>query len=177
MKKTKFYNLKVDKLIEDNFPEIVAIERKIYLNEDPDIIQGESLIEDIKKREGLEYSVVLYGEREYGKKREVIGYIVAINENMDKNKLSICLEDFAIIPEAQRQGLGWKIMEEFIKNLKGKHKPDFLYMHLRENSKAFMNKHQESLKEMGVELIEETTIADYYGIGKDTLCQLYELKN
>lgn len=110
----------------------------------------------------------------------MIGYIVAIDDETDEGEKSVYLEDIAVLPKAQGQGAGWKMMKEFVTKLKakakGQEKPVLLDMHLRENSQAFMEKHKEDLEKLGVKLVEEALVADYYDDGEDALYQLYEVK-
>ena len=49
-------------------------------------------------------------------------------------------------------------------------------MHLRENSQKFMERHRNELEQIGVKLIEEVLVADYYDEGEDALYKVYEVK-
>lgn len=124
---------------------------------------------------------MITGKKSKKSEPEVIGYIAAVEDETDEGKPSVYLEDFALIPEAQRQGIGWEMFKSFITKLKEKaqkdNKPVLLDMHLRENSQKFMEKHLNDLKQMGVNLIEEALVPNYYDQGIDALYQVYEIKN
>ena len=176
----KFKNIKVKNMTKSDFPNLLNIERKVYTREDPDLIQGQEIIEYIKEVNGLEYSVALSAKRKGQDEIEMIGYIVAIDDETDEGEPSVYLEDIAVLPESQGQGAGWKMFKEFVTKLKTKaksqEKPVLLDIHLRENSQAFMEKHKEDLEKLGVKLVEEALVADYYDDGEDALYQLYEVK-
>ena len=50
-------------MTKSDFPNLLNIERKVYTREDPDLIQGQEIIEDIKEGNGLEYSVALSAKK------------------------------------------------------------------------------------------------------------------
>ena len=164
---------------ENDFEIIKRMERKVYRN--TDLIQGQAMIEDIKNGRGLDYSAILYGKNLKTGKNESVGYIVAVEGETDEGDNSIYMDDIAVLPEAQGQGLGWNLFKAFIEKLKTKalkeNKPIPLDMHLRENSQRFMERHKRDLEDTGVKLIEEALVADYYDEGDDALYQVYEIKN
>jgi len=176
--KIKFEDLKTDLISEDNLDEILEAERKIYA--DTGLISGQAMVGDIRNNNGFEYSVAITGFRPGKKQAEIVGYIVAVEDETDEGDQSIYLEDIAVLPEAQRQGIGWEAMKEFVKKLKAKaqkdNKPVLLDMHLRETSQAFMARYKEDLEMLGVKLIEEALVPDYYDEGEDALYQVYEVK-
>jgi hypothetical protein len=49
-------------------------------------------------------------------------------------------------------------------------------MNLRESSQALLQKHKEDLENLGVKLIEEALVPDYYDEGEDALYQVYQIK-
>lgn len=166
-------------LSENDFETIKRLERKVYRG--TDLIQGQAMIEDIKSGKGLDYSTILYGKNSKTGKVEAVGYIVAVEDETDEGDKSVYLEDIAVLPEAQRQGLGWKILKELAEKLKAKSakegKPVLFDMHLKEDSQRLLDRHRRDLEEMGVKLIEEALVADYYDEGEDALYQVYEVKN
>ncbi len=114
-----------------------------------------------------------------GKDEEIIGYIVAVEDETDEGDACVYLEDIAVIPEAQGQGIGWNMLKSFIKRLKEKAardgNPVLLDMHLRENSQRFMERYRAELEQMGVRSIEDALVSDYYEEG-DALYKVYEIK-
>ncbi len=114
-----------------------------------------------------------------GKDEEIIGYIVAVEDETDEGDACVYLEDIAVIPEAQGQGIGWNMLKSFIKRLKEKAardgNPVLLDMHLRENSQRFMERYRAELEQMGVRSIEDALVPDYYEEG-DALYKVYEIK-
>jgi len=176
----RFGKLKTAELTEKDFQGLVKLERKIYQEEDEDLIQGQSLIQDIKDGKGLEHSVILRGRRLGKKTLEMLGYIVGVEDKTNEDEPCVYLEDIAVSPEAQGQGIGWNMMEAFVQKLKEKaheqKKPVLLDMHLRQNSQRFMEKHKEDLEKLGVKLLEEAIENDYYDEGDDALYQLYEVR-
>ncbi|MEK7157867.1 MAG: GNAT family N-acetyltransferase, partial [Patescibacteria group bacterium] len=165
-------------LNENDFETIKKMERKIYRG--TDLIQGQAMIEDIKSGKGLDYSTIFYGKNSKTGKTEAVGYIVAVEDETDEGDESVYLEDIAVLTEAQGQGLGWNLFKSFVEKLKAKalkeNKPILLDMHLRENSQRFMERHRQELEQIGVRLIEEALVADYYDEGEDALYQVYEVE-
>jgi len=180
IKKVEFADLNIRNLAEKDFSTIKQLERKIYAG--TDLISGQAMIEDIKGGNGLEYSVVIVGKARGEKSEEIIGYIAAVEDEMNDGDACVYLEDIAITPEAQGQGIGWEMLKNFISKLKEKarrdNKPVLLDMHLRENSQRFMERHRANLEQMGVRLIEneEALVPNYYDEGEDALYQVYEVK-
>lgn len=175
----EFTEISAKDLGENDFETIKKMERKIYRN--TDLIQGQAMIEDIKSGKGLDYSTVLYGKNYKTGKVKAVGYIVAVEDETDEGDKSVYLEDIALLPEAQGQGLGWNLFRAFIEKLKARalkeNKPMLLDMHLRENSQRFMERHRQDIEWMDVKLIEEALVVDYYDEGEDALYQVYEVKN
>ncbi|MFN7088342.1 MAG: GNAT family N-acetyltransferase, partial [Candidatus Paceibacteria bacterium] len=176
--KIKFTNLNIKNLTENDFAKLKQLERKIYQN--TNLILGSTMIEDIKQGKGLEYSIIVNGQKSAEKGKEAIGYLVAVEDKTDEGNPCVYLEDIAVIPEAQGQAIGWKMLQDLIGKLKEKarrkNKPVLLDMHLREDSQRFMEKYNEQLEEMGVKLIEEALVPDYYEEGEDALYKVYEIK-
>lgn len=50
-----------------------------------------------------------------------------------------------------------------------------LDMHLREWSQRFMEKYGQQLEQMGVKLLEEAFVPDYYDEGEDALYKVYQI--
>ncbi|HEY4519175.1 MAG TPA: GNAT family N-acetyltransferase [Candidatus Paceibacterota bacterium] len=102
------------------------------------------MIEDIKEGNGLAYSIIITGKEPGSKAEEIIGYIIAVEDETDEGDACVYLEDIAVAPEAQGQGVGWEMLKNFIDKLKEKarrdNKPVLLDMHLRENSQRFMER-------------------------------------
>jgi ribosomal protein S18 acetylase RimI-like enzyme len=177
----KFENISTANLTEKDFDTIRKLEAEVYKN--TELTQGMELIEDIKSGNGLEYSLIISGKNSKQKKAEAIGYIVAVESKTDEGDPSIYMEDIAVLNEAQGQGLGWELLKELVNKLKSKAqkdgKPVLFDMHLRESSQQLLQKHKEGkegLKSMGVSLIEEAYVLDYYYEGEDALYQIYEVK-
>ena len=176
--KVEFKDIKTESVNEKNLAKILQAERKIYAG--TGLISGQTMVEDIKRGNGFEYSVAMWGVRPGKKQAEVVAYIVAVEDETDEGDKSIYMEDIAVLPEAQRQGIGWEVMKEFIGKLKAKaakdNQPVLLDMHLRETSQTFMANHHTDLENLGVKLIEEALVPDYYDEGKDSLYQVYQIK-
>lgn len=176
IEKTLFANITMSELAEDDFAAIKRLERVIY---DDELRQGEELIEDIREGNGLAYSITVRGEQSSKKGSELIGYLAAVEDETAEGDPCIYLEDIAVIPEAQGQGVGWQMFEQLIEKLKAKaraeNKPVLLDMHLRENSQRFMERHRDDLARMGVTPIEEALVPNYYDEGKDALYKMYEV--
>ncbi|MFH1233793.1 MAG: GNAT family N-acetyltransferase, partial [Patescibacteria group bacterium] len=175
--KIEFKDIQTRNLTEDDFEKIKQLERKIYA--DTNLITGQAMIEKIKRNNGLKYSIIVSGEQPDEKSKEAIGYIVAIEDETDEGDRSVYLEDIAIIPEAQKQGIGWEMMKNLIAKLKEetqkKNKPVLLDMHLRENSQRFMEKYHAELEASGAKLIEKALVPNFYDEGEDALYKVYEV--
>ncbi|MFA6322969.1 MAG: GNAT family N-acetyltransferase [Candidatus Buchananbacteria bacterium] len=178
IEKVVFNNLATTTINKNNLNQILQAERKIYAG--TDLISDQTMAEDIKRGNDFEYSIAINGIRPNKKSAEIVAYIVGVEDETDEGDPSIYMEDIAVLPEAQRQGIGWEAMKEFIGKLKVKaqkdNKPVLLDMHLRETSQAFMDRHKEDLESLGVKLIEEALVPDYYDEGEDALYQIYEIK-
>lgn len=176
--KVEFKDIKIEPVSDKNLAKILQAERKIYAS--TGLISGQTMVEDMKRGNGFEYSVAMQGVRPGKKQAEIVAYIVAVEDETDEGDKSIYLEDIAVLPEAQRQGIGWEAMKEFIAKLKAKAakdgQPVLLDMHLRETSQTFMANHHADLEGLGVKLIEEALVPDYYDEGEDSLYQVYEIK-
>ncbi|MEK7634285.1 MAG: GNAT family N-acetyltransferase, partial [Patescibacteria group bacterium] len=175
--KEEFKDTNINNLTEKDFATIKQLERKIYAG--TDLISGQAMIEDIKQGNGLEYSIIMTGKRAGGNE-EIIGYIAAMEDETDEGDKSIYLEDIAVLPEAQGQGIGWEMFKGLINKLKEKsrkeNKPILLDMHLREESQRLLERHREELEQMGVKLIEEALVLDYYDNDEDALYKVYQIK-
>ena len=92
----------------------------------------------------MAYSIIITGKEPGSKAEEIIGYIIAVEDETDEGDACVYLEDIAVAPEAQGQGVGWEMLKNFIDKLKEKarrdNKPVLLDMHLRENSQRFMER-------------------------------------
>ncbi|MCX6704769.1 MAG: GNAT family N-acetyltransferase, partial [Candidatus Woesebacteria bacterium] len=177
--KVEYLEIAVKGLSEEMLPVLRTLEKKIYEMEDEDLIRGQALVQDILEQKGIEHSMTIWGKVRQGGESEMIGYIAAMEGETDEGDASIYIDDIAVSPEAQRQGIGWKLLEKFIQKLKLKastdKKPILLDIHLRPNSQAFMEKHKDKLNALGVNLIEEVLVPDYYDEGEDALYQVYEV--
>ena len=177
--KIEFKELAIRNLTQNDFAKVKQLEKKIYQDAE-DLIMGQAIVEDIKSGNGLGYSIIIEGKRGGNKTSEVIGYLVAVEDKTDEGDSSVYLEDIALVPEAQSQKIGWQALENLIIKLKEKarkeNKPVLLDMHLRENSQKFMERHRNELEQIGVKLIEEVLVADYYDEGEDALYKVYEVK-
>lgn len=175
--KVEYKNREFKSLVKNDLSDILKLEEKVY--EEDDLSQGEDLREDIESGKGFDYSVVLTGEKEAGKK-EIIGYAIGVEDETDENKPCVYLEDIVVAPEAQGQGFGWEIMRKMIEKIKEKaakeNKPVLFDMHLRDSSRQLMEKHKEDLERLGLALVDEALIPDYYSDGDDSLYQVYEVK-
>ena len=178
--KVNFENLAIKNLSEKDFNKIKALEKKIYAKEDPDLILGQAMIEDIKSSNGLEYSIIVSGKRPKNKTPEAIGYLIAVEDETDEGDPSIYLEDIALLSESQGQQIGWEMLKSLIAKLKEKakkeNKPILLDMHLRETSQKFFERHHNELERMGVKLLEEALVSDYYDDNEDALYKIYQIK-
>lgn len=174
--KTEFQNREFRSLTKEDLEDVLKLEEIAYENDY--LNQGEELAEDIESGKGFNYSVVLTGEKEADKK-EIIGYAVGVEDETDEGKPSVYLEDIVIAPEAQGQGFGWEIIEKMIEKLKEKaakeNKTILFDMHLRESSQRLMEKHKEDLERLGLKLVDEALVPDYYDEGEDALYQVYEI--
>ena len=157
---------------------MLALEWQVY---GEDLLQGQELIEDIKKGNGLEYSVIISGTNPKNKKEQQLGYIVAVEDKIDEDDPSIYLEDFAVVPDAQGQGVGWELLKEFVGKLKAKAaakgEPILWDMHLREGSQKLLEKHHDDLVRLGLEVLEEAVVPDYYDDGVDALYKVYRINS
>ena len=178
--KVKFDNIEIKNLEEKDLTAIKNLEKIIYAKEDPDLIMEQAMIEDIKKGNGLEYSLIASEKRPGKKEIEPLGYIVAVEDETDEGDPCIYLEDIALLPEAQGQQIGWELMKNLINKLKEKakkeNKPILLDMHLRENSQRFFERYHNELEQMNVKLIEEALVPDYYDENEDALYKVYQIK-
>jgi ribosomal protein S18 acetylase RimI-like enzyme len=175
--KIELKNLEIKEISEKDFENIINLERKVYEEE---LVRGREMIDEIKEKNGLKYSVVLYGQKPRKKERELLGYLIAYEDKTDEGEDCIYLDDIAIAPDVQRLGLGWQILEKAILRLKEeasrRDKPVLFDMHLRETSQALFEKHKEDLERMGVSLIESVLVPDYYEEGVDALYCVYEVR-
>ncbi|KKW11387.1 MAG: hypothetical protein UY50_C0014G0006 [Parcubacteria group bacterium GW2011_GWA2_49_9] len=173
-----FSDVNVQALTEDDFSSIRELERRVYAS-DTELIQGQGLIQDIKDGSGLEYSVATWGMAPGSTKLEMIAYAVAVEDETDEGDKSVYLEDIAVAPEAQRQGVGWKLIEAMVGRLQerasGEGKPVLFDMHLRPSSLAMLDTRREALERMGVQSIEEALVPDYYDEGEDAVYRVYEV--
>ncbi len=165
-------------LDEEDFRPMRELERRVYAN-DSDLIQGLELVHDIKAGNGLEYSVATWGVPQGMTKQEMIAYIVAVEDETDEGDKSVYLEDIAVAPEAQRQGIGQKLIQELMERLKTKAnsegEPVLFDMHLRPNSLALLDRQRQQLTNMGVVLLEDVLVPDYYDEGEDAVYRVYEV--
>ena len=154
------------------------LESRVYAS-DAELIQGQELVQDIKDGNGLEYSVAIWGVAPGNSKQEMIAYAVAVEDKTDEGDKSVYLEDIAVVPEAQRQGVGWKLIQQMVQRLKEKAssegKPLLFDMHLRPNSLSMLDTHREELTGMGVISIEEALVPDYYDEDEDAVYRVYEV--
>ena len=172
---TKFEKLEINLLTQDDFINLLKMEETIYPE---DFIQGQTLLEEIKGGNGLEYSMVISGIPEGETVVKPIGYLVAVEDRTDEGDPTIYLEDIAVLPEARGQGAAWIMIKELIFKLQTKakkeNKPVLWDMHLREASQRLLEKHKDDLIIMGVQVIEEAFVSDYYE-GEDAVYKVYEV--
>ncbi len=171
-----FFNPEVISLGKDHLPAMLELEEQIY---EEDFIQGAGLRRDIKNQNGFAYSVALFGERKKGAKPEMIGYLAGVEDETDDGEPCIYMEDIAVAPQAQGQGLGWNLMQAFVEKLKTKARADgrpvLLSMHLLGTSQRLMERHRQELEQMGVTLKQEALEENYYDNGQDALYRVYEV--
>jgi len=120
--KIEYTDVHLKQISKEDFNALKRIERVIY--NDENLILGQAMVEDIKRGNGLQYSSIIRGKRKGSDKFEVMGYIVAVEDETDEGDPSIYLEDIAVVAEAQGQGIGWKMMSELIDKLKKKAEKD-----------------------------------------------------
>ncbi|MFA6535806.1 MAG: GNAT family N-acetyltransferase [Candidatus Paceibacterota bacterium] len=165
-------------LTENDFRLMRDLEGKVYAD-DSELIQGLELVRDIKDGNGLEYSLATWGVQEGGTKQEMIAYAVAVEGETDEGDKSVYLEDIAVAPEARRRGIGQKLIQELLGKLKVKaardSKPVLFDMHLRSNSLALLDGQQAQLGGMGVVLLEDVLVPDFYDEGEDAVYRVYEV--
>jgi ribosomal protein S18 acetylase RimI-like enzyme/type III secretion system FlhB-like substrate exporter len=175
--KIKLKNLEIKELSEKDFERIISLEKQVYEEE---IVRGREMINEMKEKNGLKYSVVLYGQRLRKKEKELLGYLIAYEDKTDEGKDCIYLDDIVVAPDVQGLGLGWQMLEKVISRLKEEAsrlgKPILFDMHLRETSQTLFEKHKEDLEKMGVSLVESVLVPDYYDEGEDALYCVYEVK-
>ncbi|MFH1657269.1 MAG: GNAT family N-acetyltransferase [bacterium] len=177
IERIKFENFDLKSLQEKDFMKLQHLEEKIYA--ETGLVLGQTMVGDIKRGKGLEYSSLARGKREGKKTKEVLGYLVAVEDETDEGDSCIYLEDIAVIPEARGQKFGWEMLKNLIEKLQQKatkeNKPQLLDMHLREGSQRFIESRQTELEQMGVKLIEEALCPNYYDEGEDALYKVYEI--
>jgi ribosomal protein S18 acetylase RimI-like enzyme len=117
--KTKFHNISIRPMVKEDLKTLLDIEKKVYRKNDR---QDQSLITHIKQKNGLEYSQVAVGKFKKEDTAETIGYLVAIDDKMDDGRQCVYLDDIALIPQAQRQGIGWKLVATLVEYLHSKAK-------------------------------------------------------
>lgn len=176
VKPVKFNETEIDSLYQKDFVGLIKMEGKIYPE---DLIQGQTLLQEIEDGNGLEYSTVVSGVPAGKKSKKPIGYLVAVEDETDEGNPTVYLEDIAVLPEAQSQGIGWRMVKELVKKLQAKakkdNKPVLWDMHLRESSQGLLDKHKEELEKMGVKIVEEAFISDHYDEGEDALYRVCEV--
>ena len=173
-----FSEVNTQELAENDFPFVRDLEQRVYAD-DAELIRGQAMVRDIKEGNGLEYSVAIWGVAPNNTKQEMIAYALALEDETDEGDPSVYLEDIAVAPEAQRQGIGWKLIQAMIGRLQAKAssdgKPVLFDMHLRPNSLAMLDTRREALEKMGVRSIEEALVSDYYDEGADAVYRVYEV--
>lgn len=179
MKDQDFNDHEIRSLDRGDLGDIIRLEEEIYASDE--LIQGKRLIDDIENRNGFDYSVVLFGKGDGGEK-ELLGYAIGVEDETDKGKPCIYLEDIAVSQKVRGRGLGWVIMKEMIEKIKAKLKEDgeslLLSMHLRESSKRLMDKHKKDLEALGLRRIDEVLVPEYYSKNEYALYRIYEtIKN
>lgn len=179
VEKVKFGKVAFRGISQKDFDRIINLEKKIY--EDTGLALGRAMTEDIEKRNGEDYSELIKANRHGKDKAELVGYLVALEDETEEGDPCVYLEDIAVLPEAQRQEVGWRAFKRLVVKLKVKAekdgKPVLLDMHLRENSQAFFDKYKEQLEELGIKLIEEVLVPDYYDQGQDSLYRVYKINS
>lgn len=175
MEGNNFSDHEIRSLDRGDLDDIIKLEEEIYATDG--LCQGKRLIDDIENRNGFDYSVVLFGKTGSGKK-EMLGYAIGVEDETDKGKPCIYLEDIAVSQKARGCGLGWMIMKEMIGKLEARLKKDggslLFSMHLRECSKRLMDKHREDLEALGLRRIDEALVPEYYSKNENALYRIYE---
>lgn len=170
MESEKNGEIKIEPLAKKDFLSLLEMEKEIYPEE---LVQGQAMVKDIENGNGLEYSMVSYGNG------EKVGYLIAVENISATGEPTIYLEDIAVLPKAQRRGIAWEMLRELIFKLQTKAKkenrPIFWEMHLRETSQKLFEKHREELKKMGVEIVEEILMPGYYRNGESSLHRIYRV--
>ena len=163
---------KIVSLTEKDFPEILEMEKKIYPKL---LVQGQALLDDIKKGNGLEYSIVVLNE-----KMEKIAYLISINGQAQKEEPCVYLEDIAVMPDFQRKGVGWMLIKKIVRKLQAKAKKEgkavLWSMNLRKTSQNLFEKHREDLKKMGVISIKEELLTNYYKNNESGLYKVFVIE-
>ncbi|MCX7778708.1 MAG: GNAT family N-acetyltransferase, partial [Patescibacteria group bacterium] len=176
-KKIELRNLLQRNLNENDFKLIVELERQVY--QEIGLVRGQEMINDLKEKNGLKYSVVIYGQRLDEQESKLLGYAIAYEDETDEGEFCVYLDDIAVRPDSRGQGLGWSLVKEVIKRIKEEAKirnqSIFFDMHLREDSQDLFERHEEDLKNLGVLLKESVLVPDYYDEGEDALYQKYEV--
>lgn len=174
--KSSFCSVEVKNLTPDDFGVIKEIESRVY--GELGLVRGDAMVEDIKNKKGMEYSFVAWGREEGKEQARIVGYLMAYEEKIDGQD-GIYVEDTALVPEAQRQGIGWKLNERLMRKVKEKakreHKSILVAMHLRESSRRFLEHYKDELRKLGLEPVREEWMKDYYSIGDDALYRVFRI--
>ncbi len=174
----KLTDVESNGLTENDYAAILDLEREIY--EETGLTRGQAMIEDLEKGNGLDYSAILRGKRPEKIESELLGYLVAYEDQTDDGDPCVYLDDIALAPDCQGQDLGWKLLENALLNMKEKAKKDkrsvLFDMHLKPGSQRLFEKHKEDMEKMDVKLVESALVMDYYDDGEDALYCVYEVK-
>ncbi len=172
----KFNDISIKSIENTDFDSIKKLEKIIYSD---DLAIGQEMIEELKHSNGMEYSFIVEGVPEGKTEVEPIGYLVATEDETDEGEPCVYLDDIAVLPEAQKQGIGWKMFKNIIDILKtkaqAKNQPILFDMHLRNSSREMLDKHINDLKALGVEMTEEAFVPDHYDEGDDAVYRVYKV--
>ncbi len=155
----------------------MALEEQAYPVE---LVAGQATIDEMQNKNGLRYSVALTGTRPNQEQPQLLGYAIAYEDVTDEGLPSIYLDDIAIAPDCQGQGLAWNILQKLVERIKERVRAKggsiILDMHLRPHSQRLFEAHRNDLAQLGVILKEDALVPDYYDEGEDALYYAYEVK-
>ena len=158
-----------------DFDAILALEREVYPE---DLVSGRAMINELELHNGLAYSSALYGKVDRETDDRLLGYALAYEDATDEGEASVYLEDIAIVPDVQGQGVGWRLVEDIVKRIKSAQAqggPKYFDMHLRPNSARMFESHRADLEQLGVRIAESVLVPNYYDEGEDAVYQVYEV--
>ncbi|MBU1922303.1 GNAT family N-acetyltransferase [Patescibacteria group bacterium] len=176
-RKIELKDFRPSALLPQDFDWVTDLESQVYEEE---LARGAEMIDELKNKEGLKYSVALWGKRGKDKNESPFGYTVAYEDETDEGESCVYLDDIAVTPELRGKGLGWQLLKETIFRIKEeaarRGKPVYFDMHLRPDSRALIERHEQDIKNLGMEVVESALVPDYYDAGEDALYQVFEVR-